>query len=113
MSTPFNLENILKQKEEVYFTKEVEDVTSARTAGGGEWEDLMAGVHGYNHGGVEWMVTGVGVWLIRSGNISGGTWFYTENVDVCTVKTHLVSKAELKPEWMYMKTTDTHSLQDS
>jgi hypothetical protein len=50
MSTTRNLENILQQKEDIYFTKEAEEVKSARTAGGGEWEDLLAGVHGYNRG---------------------------------------------------------------
>jgi hypothetical protein len=35
---------------EVYFTKDAEEVKSVRTAGGGEWEDLVAGVHGYTHG---------------------------------------------------------------
>jgi hypothetical protein len=55
------------------------------------------------------LVTGVDVGVICGGKISGGTRFCTERVDVCTVKTHLVSKAELKPEWLCMKTTDTHS----
>jgi hypothetical protein len=77
-----------------------------RTAGGGELEDLIVGVHGYNCGGVEWMVTGGNVELICGGNISGGSRVCTENADVCTVKTHLASKAELKPEWMYIRTTD-------
>jgi hypothetical protein len=47
ISTPRNLENILQQKEEVYFTKEAEEVKAVGTAGGGggEWEDLVAGVH--------------------------------------------------------------------
>jgi hypothetical protein len=107
MSTPHNLENVLQQKEEVYFTKEAEEEKAARKSG--EWEDLVAGVHGYNNGGVELMVTGGDIGLICGGKISGGAWFCTENADVCTVKTHLVSKVELKPECMYMKTTDTHS----
>jgi hypothetical protein len=55
-------------------------------------------------------VTGCNVGLICGGKISGGARFCIENADVCTVKTHLVSKAELKPEWMYMKTTETASL---
>jgi hypothetical protein len=66
-------------------------------------------MHGYNRGGVEWLVTGVDVGLICGGKISGGNLFCTENVNICTVKTDLVSKAELKPEWLYMKKTDTHS----
>jgi hypothetical protein len=52
-------------------------------------------------------VTGVDVDMIYGGKISGGTRFCTESVELCTVKTHLVSKADLKPEWLYMKTTDT------
>jgi hypothetical protein len=55
------------------------------------------------------MVTGGDVGLICGGMISGGSRFCTENADVCTVKTHLDSKAKLKPEWMYIKTTDTQS----
>jgi hypothetical protein len=47
------------------------------------------------------------VGLICGGKISGGNRFCTESVDVCTVKTHLVSKSGLKPEWLYMKTIDT------
>jgi hypothetical protein len=66
-------------------------------------------MHGSNPGGVEWLVTGVEVGVICVGKISGGTRFCTESIEVCTVKTHLVSKAELKPEWLYMKTTDTRS----
>jgi hypothetical protein len=84
-------------------------VKAARTARGCEWEDLVVGVHGYNRGGVEWMVTVGDVGLICGGKISGRTRFCTENADVCTFKTHLASKAELKPEWMYKKTTDTWS----
>jgi hypothetical protein len=53
-------------------------------------------------------VTGVDVGVICGGKISGVTRFCTEIVDVCTIKNHLVSKAELKPEWLYMKTMDTH-----
>jgi hypothetical protein len=54
-------------------------------------------------------VTGVDVDMIYGGKISGGTRFCTESVELCTVKTHLVSKANLKPEWLYMKTMDTRS----
>jgi hypothetical protein len=60
-------------------------------------------------GGVNWLVTGVDVGLICGGKISWGTRFCTENVDICTVKTHLVSKSEFKQEWMYVKTTDIGS----
>jgi hypothetical protein len=68
----------------------------------------VAGVNGYNHGGVEWMVTGGNVGLVCGEKISGGARFCTENAGVlCTVKTHLVSKAKLKLEWLYTKTTDT------
>jgi hypothetical protein len=74
-------------------TKEEEVEKAARTSGGGDWEDLVAGMHGYNRGGVEWLVNGVDIGFISGDNISGGTRFCTENVDVCTVKTHLVSKA--------------------
>jgi hypothetical protein len=74
-------------------TKEAEGDKAARKSGVGEWEDLVAGIHDYNCGGVEWLVTGVDVGLICGGNISGGTRFCTENADVCTFKTHLVSKA--------------------
>jgi hypothetical protein len=84
LSTPRNLENILQQKEEVKFTKEVEEVKAARTAGGGEWEDLMARVHGYNYGGVEWMVSG-GDWRRRLFDLwwkdQWGGRFCTENAD--------------------------------
>jgi hypothetical protein len=97
MSTPRNLENILQQKEEISFTKEVEDFEAARTAGGGAWEDLIFGVYGYNRGGVEWMVTGGDVSLICSEKNSCGSCLCTDNADVCTVKTYLASKAELKP----------------
>jgi hypothetical protein len=55
----------------------------------------------------DWLVTGVGVGVICGGKITGGTRFCTESVELCTVKTHLVSKAHLKPKWLYMKTTDT------
>jgi hypothetical protein len=109
MSTPRNLENTLQQKEGVYFSKEGEDFKAARTAVGGEWEDFIVEVHGFNSGSVEWMVTGGNVSLICGGRISGGYRFCTENTDVCTVKTHLDGKAELKPEWMYIKRTDTWS----
>jgi hypothetical protein len=77
MSTPHNLENILQEKEELHFTKEVEDVKAARTAGGGEWEHLVARVYGYHHGGVEWRVSGGDVGLICGGNICGETRFCT------------------------------------
>jgi hypothetical protein len=107
MLTPRNLENILLQKGGVYMNKEAEGEKAARTSGGGEWVDLVGGMHGYNHGGVEWLVTGLDVGVICGGNISGGARFCTEIIDVCTVKTHLVSTAELKPEWLYMKTMDT------
>jgi hypothetical protein len=109
MSTPRNEENILQQKEAVSFNKEVEDFKSVMTAGGGEWEDFIVRVHGYNRGGVDWIVTGGDVSLICTENISGGSHFCTENADVCTVNIHLDSKAELKPDWMYIKTTDTQS----
>jgi hypothetical protein len=109
MSTPRNLENVLQQKGQVYVTKEGEEGNSARTSGGGEWADVVGGVHGTHRGGVEWMVTGADVGTICGGKISGGTRFYTEHVDLCTVKTHLISKADLKSEWLYMKTTYTRS----
>jgi hypothetical protein len=69
-----------------------------RTSGGGEWADLVGGMHGFNRGGVEWMVTGVDFGMICGGKISGGTRFCTKSVDLCTVNTHFVSKADLKPE---------------
>jgi hypothetical protein len=58
MSTPRNLENLLQQKGEIYMAKEAEGEQSAKKSGGGEWADLVGGMHGYNHGGVEWLVTG-------------------------------------------------------
>jgi hypothetical protein len=109
MSTPRNLENVLQQKGQVYMTKEGDEGNSARTSGGGEWADVVGGVHGTNRGGVELMVTGADVGTICGGKISGGTCFCTEHVDLCTVKTHLISKADLKSEWLYMKTADTRS----
>jgi hypothetical protein len=109
MSTPRNLENVLQQKGEVYMGKEVEGEKALRTSGGVEWVDLEGGIHGYNHGGVEWLVTGADVGGICGGKINGRTRFCTENIDVCTVNTHLVSKADLKPQWLHMKTTDTRS----
>jgi hypothetical protein len=109
MSTPRNLENVLQQKGQVYVTKEGEEVNSARTSGGGEWVDVVGGVHGTNRGGVEWLVTRADVGTICGGKISGGTHFCTEHVDLCTVKTHLISKADLKSEWLYMRTTYTRS----
>jgi hypothetical protein len=90
-------------------TKEGEEGNSARTSGGSEWADVVGGVHGTNRGVVEWLVTGADVGTICGSNISGGTRFCTEHVDLCTVKTHLISKADLKSEWLYMKTTDTRS----
>jgi hypothetical protein len=66
-------------------------------------------MHGYNQGGVEWLVTGADVAGICGGKINGGTRFCTENIDVCTAKTHLISKADLKPEWLYMKTINTRA----
>jgi ABC-type tungstate transport system substrate-binding protein len=39
-------------------------------------------MHGYNRGGVEWLVTGVGVGVICGGTISGGTRFCTESVEL-------------------------------
>jgi hypothetical protein len=109
MSTPRNLENVLQQKGYVYMTKEGEEENSARTSRGGEWADVVGGIHGTNRGGVEWLVTGAEVGTICGGKISGGTRFCTEHVDLCTVKNHLISKADLKSEWLYMKTTDTRS----
>jgi hypothetical protein len=109
MSTPHNLENVLQQKGDVYMTKEGKKGNSARTSGGGEWADVVGGVHGTNRGGVEWLVAGADVGKICGGKISGGTRFCTEHVDLCTVKTHLISKADLKSEWLYMNTTDTRS----
>jgi hypothetical protein len=107
--TPRNLENVLQQKVQVYVTKEGEEGNSARTSGGGEWADVVGGVHGPNRGGVEWLVTGTDVETICGGKTSGGTRFCTEHVDLCTFKTHLISKADLKLEWLYMQTTYTHS----
>jgi hypothetical protein len=109
MSTPRNLEYVLQQKGQVYMTKEGEEGNSARTTGGGEWAGVVGGVHGTNRGGVEWLVTGADVGTISGGKISGGTRFCTKHVDLCTVKTHLISKADLKSEWLYTKTTDTRS----
>jgi hypothetical protein len=86
MLTPRNLENVLQQKGDVYMTKEGEEENSARTSGGGEWADMVGGIHGINRGGVEWLVTGADVGTICGGKISGGTRFCTENVDLCTVK---------------------------
>jgi hypothetical protein len=96
MSTPRNLENVLQQKGEVYMTKEGEKGNSARTSGGGEWADVVDGVHGTNRGGVEWMVTGADVGTICGGKISGGTRFCTKHVDLCTVKTHLKFKSRFE-----------------
>jgi hypothetical protein len=70
---------------------------------------VVGGIHGTNQGGVEWLVTGADVGTICGGKISGGTRFCTENVDLCTVKNHLISKADLKSEWLYMKTKYTRS----
>jgi hypothetical protein len=75
MSTPRNLENVLQQNGDVYTTKEGEEENSARTSGGGEWADVVGGIHGTNQGGVEWLVTGAGVGTICGGKISGGTRF--------------------------------------
>jgi hypothetical protein len=107
MSTPRNLKNVLQQKGDVYMTKEGEEENSARTSGGGEWADVVGGMHGINRVGVECLVTGADVGTICGGKISGGTHFCTENVDLCTVKNHLIPKADLKSEWLYMKATDT------
>jgi hypothetical protein len=107
ISTPRNLENVLQQKGQVYVRKEGEEGNSSRTPGGGEWADVVGGVHGTNRGGVELLVTGADVGTICGGKISGGTRFCTEHVDLCTVKTQLISKADLKSEWLYMKTTYT------
>jgi hypothetical protein len=52
MSTPRNLENVIQQKGDVYMTKEGEEENSARTSGGGEWADMVGGIHGINR--VEW-----------------------------------------------------------
>jgi hypothetical protein len=41
MSTPCSLENVLQQKGDIYMTKEGEEGNSARTSGGGEWEDVV------------------------------------------------------------------------
>jgi hypothetical protein len=110
MPSPRNLENVLQQEGDVYMTKEGEEENSTRTSGGGEWADMMGGIHGINRGGLEWLVTGADVGKICGGKISGDTRFCTENVDLCTVKNHLISKDDLKSaEWLYMKTTDTHS----
>jgi hypothetical protein len=80
-----------------------------RTADGGAWEDLIVGVRGFNHGGVEWMVRGGDMGIVCGGRISGGSRFCAENADVCTVNMYLASRAELKPEWMYIETTETWS----
>jgi hypothetical protein len=104
-----NLENGLQQKGDVYMTKEGEEENLVRTSGGGEWADVVGGIHGINRCGLEWLVTGADVGTICGGKISGGTRFCTENVDLCKVKNHLISKADLKSEWLYMKTTDTRS----
>jgi hypothetical protein len=109
MPTPRNLENVLQQKGYFYMTKEGEEENAARTSGGGEWSDVVGGIRGIHRGGVEWLVTGADVGTICGGKISGGTRFCTENVDLCTVKNHLISKADLKSEWLYMNTTDTRS----
>jgi hypothetical protein len=109
MSTPRNLENVLQQKGQVYVTKEGEEGNSARTSGGGEWADVVGGVRGTNRGGVEWLVTGADMGTICGGKISGVTRFCTEHVDLCTVKIQLISKADLKSEWLYIKTTYTRS----
>jgi hypothetical protein len=77
MSTPRNLQNVLQQKGDVYMTKEREEENSARTSGGGEWADVVGGIHGTNRGGVEWLVTGADVGTICGGKISGGTRFCT------------------------------------
>jgi hypothetical protein len=58
---------------------------------------------------VEWLVNGADMGAFCGGKISGGTRFSTENVDLCTVKNYLISKADLKSEWLYMKTTYTRS----
>jgi hypothetical protein len=58
---------------------------------------------------VEWLVTGADVETICGGKISGSTRFCTENADLCIVENHLISKADLKSEWLYTKTTDTRS----
>jgi hypothetical protein len=109
MSNPRNLENVLQPKGQVYVTKEGGEGNSARTLGGGELADVVGGVHGSSQGGVEWLVTGADVGTICGGKISGGTRFCTEHVDLCTVKTHLISKADLKSEWLYMNTPYTRS----
>jgi hypothetical protein len=57
MSTPRNLENILQKKGEVYMNKEAEGEKAARTSGGSEWAYLVGGMHGYNLGGLECLVT--------------------------------------------------------
>jgi hypothetical protein len=101
MSTP--------RKGDFYMTKEGEEENSARASGGGEWADVVEGIHGTNRGGVEWLVTGEDTGTICGCKISGGTCFCTEHVDLCTVKNHLISKADLKSKWLYMKTTDTRA----
>jgi hypothetical protein len=68
---------------------------------------VVGGIHGINRGGVEWLATGADVGTICGGKISGGTRFCTEFFDLCTVQNHLISKADLKSEWLYMKTTYT------
>jgi hypothetical protein len=77
MSTPRNLEKVLQQKGEVYMGKEVEGEKAARTSGGGERADLEGGMHRYNRGGVEWLVTGADVGVLCGGKINGGTQFCT------------------------------------
>jgi hypothetical protein len=81
MST-LRLENVIQQKGDVYTTKEGGEENSARTSGGGEWADVVGGIHGTNRGGVEWMVTGADVRTIYRGKISGGTRF-AQNMLTC------------------------------
>jgi hypothetical protein len=76
---------------------------------GGDWEDMVVGVHGFNRDGVEWTVIGCDAGIICGGRISGGSRCCTATAVVCTVKTHLTLKAKLKPELMYINTTDTRS----
>jgi hypothetical protein len=90
-------------------TKEGEEGNSVRTSGGGEWADVVGGVNGTNRGGMELLVTGSDVGTICGDKISGGTRFCTEHVDLFTVKNNLISKADLKSEWLYMNTTDNRS----
>jgi hypothetical protein len=109
MSTPRNLEGFLQQREEVSFSNEPVNLGTAGTEGGGEWEELGAGVHGFTHGGVEWLLTGVDVGVICGGKISGGARFCTENVDACAVKTHVGIIAELKLNLLYLKSSASKS----